>query len=553
MKPAPQTKPVISAGPDELVLRHVRPGTHLHFSSTSARPNAVLNAVARQFADTRSLTVSVTAVHGNAHALGISGAVRKVITGFLGNTYPKPGPSPLYRNVLDGDPFELEAWSLLTFQQRLLAAATGQQGVLTTSLLGTSLADGKEASLVRTTDPFTGKLAALLSPLRPDLTVVHGVCADRRGNVVICAPRGEGPWAAYAATQGVIASVERIVDDAIIDELPHEVVIPGQRVLGLCEARFGAHPQALPTRGIGGIPGYADDYEFLTDVIESCSSGDGAKRWYSDWISLDHEKYLAALGERRLADLAASRLPVRAVVRNEPVASAKERLVVLGARAVGRRVREVGYDTLLAGIGASHLAAWLAAELLRAEGREVKLAAEIGFYGTRPHAGDVFLFSQRHRSEQLSSITEILGGMVSANPRCLGVLAAAEIDPRGDINTSILPDGRWLTGSGGAHDIAASADCLVVALSGRNRFVPSVATITSPGTRVRTVVNEFGVFVRCASGFRVESHLGVEDVERTLAERTRWQCAADGAFAEPDVTSEELAALRRLDPAGHFR
>ncbi|NLU76580.1 acetate CoA-transferase [Streptomyces sp. HNM0575] len=526
---------------------------HVHFSATPSRPNAVLNAVARAFRDTRSLTVSVAAVHGNAHALGIARAARKVITGFLGETCPTPRPSPLYRDLLHGEPFEAEMWSLLTLQQRLHAAATGQRAVLTSSLAGTCLAEGKEDSLRHTTDPFTGEEGVLMRPLRPDVTVVHGVCADRRGNVVLCRPHGEGPWPAYAARLGVLASVECIVDDEVVDAMPDQVVVPGQRVLGLCEAPFGCHPQSLRTQGLAGVPGYLDDYAFLSHTAEACSDDETARRWFTDWIAPSHDDYLSGLGEKRLRALTGPPPTAPPPVRDGPEPSRKESLMILGARTIANLVRGGDYDTLLAGIGASHVAAWLAAGRLRSEGRTVRLVSELGFYGIRPHTGDVYLFSQLHGAEQLSSIADILGGMVAANPRCLGVLAAAETDSSGNVNTSVLPDGTWLTGSGGAHDIANAADCVVLAASGRRRYVPKVAAVTSPGRRVKAVVSDFGVFARRSEGFALASHFGAVDPDRLVASRTSWDVPADGAVVEEPVTAAELDALRRLDPYGHHR
>ncbi|OZM83086.1 CoA-transferase [Pseudonocardia sp. MH-G8] len=552
----------LAPSPDDLVRNYVRPGMHVHLSATMSRPNALMHALARVMRGTRSLTVSVPAVHSTAHALALSGSVRQMITGFLGETYPTPRPCPLYDEVATGAPFEVEAWSLLTLEQRLMAAALGQPGALTASLPGTYLAQGKADDLVPVDSPWSPAAMAMMRPLRPDVALVHGVCADRRGNVVIRAPYGEGPWPAYAAAHGVLASVERIVDDEVIDRCPQDVVVPGQRVLGLCEAPFGAHPQSLRADGVGGVVGYRDDYAFLTETARACTGHATAADWFREWIDLPggHAEYLAKLGEGRLAALGADD-PGVTTPRSGPSepAGRGETLIVLAARAVQRLVEAHGYDTLLAGIGASHLAAWLAAAQLRERGHQVKLAAELGFYGTDPHAGDVFLFSQRHaaRSEGLSGIAEVLGGLVAGNPRCLGVLAAAEIDPTGDINTSVLPSGRWITGSGGAHDIAAAADCIVVSRSGRHRYVPRVAAVTSSGQRVRAVVSEFGTFGRERGGrFRLTSHLAGTDArtpEQSVAERTGWTCDTSEAKPEDPVTTTELALLRALDPEGHYR
>jgi len=539
----------VAANVDELIARHVRPGARLHFASTMARPNALIYAVARVLRDRGELTVSMASIHSSAHALAVSGAVRRVITGFVGDVYPSPRPNPLYRDLAHGVPFETQMWSLLSLVQRLMAAALGQPAAVTSSLVGSDLAADKGDDLRMLPDQD----GALLSALRPDLTLVHGVCADRKGNVVLCPPLGEGAWSAYAATEGVLASVERILPDGEVAGLADHVVIPAQRVVGLCEAPLGAHPQGLRSKDICGIAGYPDDYAFMTDVVRRMGEPDGAARWFAEWVDLPggHAEYIAKLRARPAP-------PVAAPAANGRVASSQERLIVLAARAVIDQMRAGGYDTLMAGIGASHLAAWLAADLLRAEGDDVTVLAELGFVGMRPDPGDAFLFSHRHipHTRQLAGIPEVLGGMVAANRRCLGVLAAAEVDERGDINTSKLPDGRWLTGSGGANDIASTTDCVVVCAANPRRYVPKVAYVTSPGRRVLEVVSQFGRFRRAKGddGFELASWWpGEHGPQRLVDELTGWSVRTDRAVPEPAVSRRELASLRELDPEGHYR
>lgn len=552
--------PRIAGDVDQLVARHIQPGMHLHFATTMSRPNALLHAVARTFRGRGDFTVSLTAIHSTAHALALSGAVRHVITCFLGDTCPTPRPNRLYRELAMGRPFTAEIWSLFSHTQRLMAAALGQPYAVTRSLLGSDLAAGKPG-LYEIPDPGgDGPSVALLTPLRPDLTLLHGVCADRRGNVVLCAPLGEGAWSAYAASGGVLASVERIVADEVVDAQPDRVVVPGRLVRGLCEARFGAHPQSLRTAEIAGIPGYLDDYAFIAEVARRCAEST-AEAWFEEWITLPggHPEYLRRLGPARLAALSSAGPPpvVQAVPDHEP-ATESEQLIVLGARAVVGQVLAQGYDTVLAGIGCSHLAAWLARLLLHRRGHEVKLVAEQGFYGVDPVPGDVFLFSQRHaaRSEQLTGTAEILGGMVAANPRCLGVLSTAEVDEQGGLNTSRLPDGSWITGSGGANDIASTADCVVVAPASPRRYVHRVAHLTSPGARVREVVSQHGRFRRTHPGgpFELATYLPASGGPAELvAEHTRWSVATARAQPEPPVSADELALLRHLDPEGVYR
>ncbi|MFC9927161.1 CoA-transferase [Streptomyces sp. NPDC127190] len=639
------SRPLLARDVDELVRRLVRPGDHVHLAGTPSRPNALTYALCRVFGADGRLTVSTTAVHSSAHALALSGVADKVIAGFAGDTYPSPRPNPLYADLAEGRPFTFEAWSLLSYVQRLIAGAQGAPYAVTGSLAGTDLAAGKPEELHVVPDPADpDREVTLVTALRPDVTLVHGAVADEDGNIALAPPLGEGAWAAYAARRGVIASVERIVTRAELREIADRVVIPGQRVLGLTEAPLGAHPQSLRTGQLAGVDGYLDDYAFLEEIVDSCHGPSRGTDWYDTWVTGpgSHEGYLARLGEARIASLTAPLKPapsgpgdyeadaeawsevyrceqeaVERALRTkggliapqgrtaadgdhvppaplapepradgavakpvadgtaEPAATRQERLIVLGARAVAEQVRQHGYDTLLAGIGTSHMSAWLAAELLRAGGHDVKVVAELGMYGFSPDPGDVYLFSLRHakRSEMLAGIPEILGGMVAANPRALGVLAAAEIDETGTINTSRSTDGRWLTGSGGANDIASSTDCVVIAPSSRRRYVREVAYRTSPGHRVREVVSDFGRFVRETSeasqspqspGFRLATWLpaeeaadSAEEMRRLAAEavatRTSWTADVSAVVPEKPVTDEELALLRSLDPSGRYR
>lgn len=570
--------PVLYADPDAAVRAHVRAGMHVHCAATMSRPNALINALSRVFAGRGALTVSLASVHSNAHALALSGAVKRVITGFLGDTYPSPRPNALYRGASAGEPFEVQAWSLLTLTQRLMAGALGAPYAATPSLAGSDLLADLGTDALAVPVPG-GDPAILVRSLTPDVTLVHGLCADRRGNVVISPPYGEGAWPALAARTGVLASVERIVPDRVIDANPGRVLIPGERVIGLCEAPFGAHPQSLSSDGTGGVRGYRDDYAFLADITRRGRSVPESRAWYEEWISglSGHAAYLERLGKRHLDGLllsgfddrtddeaAGDESRPRQPIQDKPGAEATQqrRLVVLAARTIADLVQREGYTVLLAGIGASHLACWTAERLLRERGVSVKVCAELGFYGTAAAPGDVYLFGQAHarRSQALLGTMEVLGGLVAGSRgRCLGVLGAAQVDRAGAVNTSRLADGRWLTGSGGANDIASSADCVVVAAATPRRYVERVDYVTSPGRRVRAVVSQFGRFVRDAPGgpFRLDAWLQGERASAgaaaDVAAHTAWTVATDGCALEPPPSARELALVDELDPEGIYR
>lgn len=560
--------PPVLEDADELVDRFLWPGARLHFASTTGRPGALAYAVARVWAGrSADFTVSCTALHGAMHALTMAGVVARAITCFAGDTSPTPRPNPLYAGLSRGVPFPVEEHSLLAFTQRLTAAATGQPYARTNSLYGSDLLQALPPGVVVEPADPPERPETLLTPLAPDITLVHGVCADQRGNIALVAPYGEGAWGALAAKVGVVATVERLVPEITPVEPERTVLIPAERVLGLAVAPFGAHPQGLRSGGLAEVTGYRDDHDFMAELARSCRDPDRAETWFKEWVlgGGGHRGYLAALGERRLAGLVGARAPRTCPVPPDPEVSAKQRLTVLAARATVDRVREHGYESLLAGIGISHLAAWLAAELLRRDhGLEVRVLAELGFEGMRPTSGDAFLFSQDHTEtcQRLSGISRVLGGLVSGGgSRCLGVLSAAQVDQYGNVNTSRTADGSYLVGSGGANDVASVVDTVVVAAAGRDRYVDRVDFVTSPGQRVTDVVSGFGRFRRTspAATFALATWLPLAapgaglSPREAVAQFTRWRQSDSPPVDEAPVRHTELAMLHRLDPDGHYR
>ncbi|MFD3415881.1 CoA-transferase [Streptomyces cyaneofuscatus] len=551
--------PQLFADVDDMVAATVRPQTHVHLAATMARPNALLYALARTRQGRADTVVSCAAVHSSAHALALSGAVRRVITGFLGDTYPTPGPNPLYANLMAGEPFTAEIWPLWALQQRLMAAGTGAPAAVTRSLQASDLRHtvARQITAVPLSDGTRGHL---LRPLRPDVTFVHAVLADRSGNLVLASPTGEGPWSAYAAREGVVATAERIVDElpAAAYGLP---MIPGHLVQALCTAERGAHPQALATHGLPGVQGYDDDYRFLEEVTTRCRAGDGPG-WFNDWVVApgSHAAYLRALDARPTPPSCGA---AGGPSPRESGPSERATLIVLGARAVADRVLDGGYRTVLAGIGVSHMAAWLARELLARRGTDLKVCAELGFYDMRPDNGDPYLFARGHANRPGTSagIAEILGGVVGAGAdRCLGVLSAAQLDPTGSLNTSLLPDGRWLTGPGGACDIASSVECVLVAPARPNRYVPAVHHITSPGHRVHTCVSQYGRFARDTSKDPLQLTTWLSPLNTDHASPGSTIAATTNGWPTPDrpprqeepVSDEELRLLHALDPHGVY-
>ena len=173
-----------------------------------------------------------------------------MVTAYSGNSFPTYTPNPIFRQAYESGEVEVEHWSILTLSQRLEAAARGLPAAVTGSLVGSSMADNEAFAVVDS--PF-GPLG-LLEPLVPDVALVHAAAADPAGNLVFSEPLLDGVWGAWAARRGVVATVERVVDD--LEGLGHRVRVPGHRVLAVVEAPYGAHPggcyaPGLPVRSYG--------------------------------------------------------------------------------------------------------------------------------------------------------------------------------------------------------------------------------------------------------------------------------------------------------------
>src|SRR5262245_52074149 len=109
------------------------------------------------------------------------GLVRRVITGYSGDTFPNFTPNPWFAGAYERGEVDVEHWSFLAFTQRLQAGARGLPATVTASIAESSMASNDAYAQVDT--PF-GRLG-LVSALRPDVAIVHAPVADRDGNVAL--------------------------------------------------------------------------------------------------------------------------------------------------------------------------------------------------------------------------------------------------------------------------------------------------------------------------------------------------------------------------------
>jgi acyl CoA:acetate/3-ketoacid CoA transferase alpha subunit/acyl CoA:acetate/3-ketoacid CoA transferase beta subunit len=560
----------------DAIRESVRPRDAVYLGGSLARPNAAAFELTRQLHGTRPELTVIAPALANQHAVLVrAGLVAKAITSLHGNTYPGPGPNPVFTEADRTGAVRFEDWSMLTLVLRLYAAATDVPFLPTRSLVGTDLGRELAAAGLLTVieDPFgSGGEIALVPPLHPDVTIVHSLMADPAGNAVIPPPYYEDAWAAFATGRRVIVTTEKVVPAEVVRRYAQYVRVPGARVSWVCEVPFGSHPNQVPGELVPEVGGYHDDYEFLAGLRAASRDGEALDAWIKRWVLgvRSHEEYLAQVGAGRLAELRGKtnpagwerELPVLATRWSDPP-SRGERNVVLGARYLHRLVKKDGLRVGLAGVGVSTLAAWLAGELLREDGVVFDLLAEGGMYGYSPLPLDPYLFNYRNlfTSTWLTNAQTILDVVAGGyDNRAVGVLGAAQVDSRGAINTSRI-GGRMLTGSGGGNDIASTASAVVVTtVHDRARLPETAEFVTSPGHRVRAIVTDRAVMERLepGGGFVLTGVLGeagaaTETLIRDAVGGCGWPLPVAGNVELfPPVDGRELAAVRTFDPTGNF-
>ena len=387
----------------------------------------------------------------------------------------------------------------------------------------------------------------------PDVALVHAAAADPAGNLVFSEPLLDGVWGAWAARRGVVATVERVVDD--LEGLGHRVRVPGHRVLAVVEAPYGAHPGGCYAPGLP-VRSYGEDVAHWSAAAAAAARNE-FDAYVDEWVlgPATHEDYLARVGPDQLRVARGSLRPHvvegrrrRPSRRRRPRHHRWEQAASLGAREVERVVSDIDADAVLAGAGVANLAAWVAVGRARAAGRRVMLTAELGLWGYEPTPADPYIFNQRvfPATPYLSDASAVLG-MVIGGPgtTTVGCLGAAEVDRQGSLNSTQLAGGRFLVGSGGANDVASRATaCVVVTLARPERLPETVAYVTSPGERVVSVVTDKGILRRDDGVLRLAAVPAGEGRSRTGCAPSRRPVATSLTWPARSRTSRRYVPTR---------
>jgi glutaconate CoA-transferase subunit B len=204
---------------------------------------------------------------------------------------------------------------------------------------------------------------------------------------------------------------------------------------------------------------------------------------------------------------------------------------------------------LFIGTGLPMIAAYLAKST---HAPQSVLVFESGVFDARPRelargVGDPRLVvSAPYVSGMFDALMLLHGGRID-----LGILGAAQVDPFGNINTTVIGEYRHpkvrLPGSGGANDIASLAQAvLIVTRHEPRKFVARLDYVTTPG-------HLYGTTGREAAGLRGAGPIGVvtDLCVMTFAPATKRMVVES---LHPGVTFEEVQDSTGFDlePAPNF-
>ena len=217
--------------------------------------------------------------------------------------------------------------------------------------------------------------------------------------------------------------------------------------------------------------------------------------------------------------------------------------------------RRLTSDTVcFVGIGLPSLAANLAR---RTHAPGCVLVYESGTIGAKPEhlplsIGDGEL---AETADAVVSVPEMFSYWLQGGRIGVGFLGAAQIDRRGNLNSTVIGDYPIpqvrLPGGGGAPEIATSVENVFVMLRHSKRaFVRELDFTTSVGDNVRVVVTDLGILEPRGDALTLTAvHPGVDTDD--AVEATGWELrVADDVRETAPPTVEELDALRALEARG---
>jgi glutaconate CoA-transferase subunit A len=203
------------------------------------------------------------------------------------------GLAPAYRRAAESGTVAVRETCCYSLLQQLRAAEYGLPFMPVRGVAGTGIRD-LHPEYAEIDCPFTGQRLVAVPALAPDVALIHGLSADRRGNVHLRRPLVLDERFAHASKR-VIVTVERLAD---ADEVAAAgIVLPYFLVDAVVEAPLGAHPTSC-------YPHYTYDRAHLREWVKAAATDEGVRGYLDRYVTGGGEAaYLEAVGDARLAGL----------------------------------------------------------------------------------------------------------------------------------------------------------------------------------------------------------------------------------------------------------
>jgi acyl CoA:acetate/3-ketoacid CoA transferase beta subunit len=141
----------------------------------------------------------------------------------------------------------------------------------------------------------------------------------------------------------------------------------------------------------------------------------------------------------------------------------------------------------------------------------------------------------------------------------ISILSAAQVDKYGNLNSTKTSPDSYVIGSGGSNDAVNAKEALLIVPQSRDRLVDNVYYITCPGTKVKVLVSDMGIFERLDGQFILTGYFPEPSLSSSgeAINRIRQNCGwelrvSSRVTAVSPPSLEELLLLRTFDPQGYF-
>jgi glutaconate CoA-transferase subunit A len=227
-----------------------------------------------------------------------AGCVRRLVASFFASG--SAGSLHDLRRRIESDdpmPLEVEEYSHYGMVCRYQAGAANLPFFPLKSYVGSDLPK-LTPQIRKVADPYGGPDIYVVPALKPDVTILHAQRADRAGNVQMWGIVGANQEAAFAADR-VIVTVEEIVEDEVIRDVPNLTLLPAHAVDAVVEVPGGAHPSYAQGH-------YRRDNAFYREWTAISKDREALNQWLTDWVYdvPDRPAYLAKIEDPRWPDLA---------------------------------------------------------------------------------------------------------------------------------------------------------------------------------------------------------------------------------------------------------